>query len=124
MTDQPSDRNFEAKFVEGMDQNYDPITQSLRGYSGNFTNALPEAVYRLLMKNYTPTYNSFASTGFVPGFSLTTYTSLENIHGSIHVFTGRTGPSIGHMTHVPVAAFDPVFWLHHKYELLPPQIES
>jgi hypothetical protein len=23
------------------------------------------------------------------------------------------------MTHVPVAAFDPVFWLHHKYELLP-----
>jgi hypothetical protein len=101
-----------------MHQNFDPITRSLRGYSDNSSNTLPEAVYRLITKDYTPTYNSFASTGFVPG-SPTTYTSLENIHGSIHVFTGGTGPTrTGHMTHVPVAAFDPIFWLHHKYELL------
>jgi Common central domain of tyrosinase len=105
--------------VEGIHQNFDPITSSLRGYGDNFSNTLPEAVYRLITKNYTPTYNSFASTGFAPG-SPTTYTSLEDIHGSIHVFTGGTGPTrTGHMTHVPVAAFDPVFWLHHKYELLP-----
>jgi tyrosinase len=74
-------------------------------------------VYRLITKGYTPTYNSFASTGFVAG-SPTTYASLESIHGNIHVFTGGTGRSrTGHMTHVPVAAFDPIFWLHHKYDM-------
>jgi hypothetical protein len=105
--------------VEGKDQNFDPITSNLRGYSDNFSNTLPEAVYRLITENYTPTYNSFASTGFAPG-SPTTYTSLEDIHNSIHVFSGGTGQTrTGHMTHVPVAAFDPIFWLHHKYELLP-----
>jgi tyrosinase len=101
--------------VEGRDQDFIDITNSLRGYADNFTNTLPEAVYRLVTKDYTPTYNSFASTGFVSS-DPTTYTSLENIHGSIHVFTGGTGSATGHMTHVPVAAFDPIFWLHHKYD--------
>jgi hypothetical protein len=115
LADQPGDGNFEAEFVQGTHQSFDPITRSLRGYRDNSSNSLPEAVYRLITKDYTPTYNSFASTGFAPG-SPTTYTSLENIHGSIHVFTGGTGPTrTGYMTHVSVAAFDPIFWLHHKY---------
>jgi tyrosinase len=108
---------FQTEFVEGTHQNFDPITRNLRGYRDGSSNSLPEAVYRLITKNYTPTYNSFASTGFVPG-SPTTYASLESIHGNVHVFTGGTGRTrTGHMTHVPVAAFDPIFWLHHKYDM-------
>ena len=36
--------------------------------------------------------------------------SLEDIHGNYHVLIGDT---FGHMSQVPVAAFDPVFWFHH-----------
>ncbi|MCJ1284989.1 hypothetical protein MMC26_004326 [Xylographa opegraphella] len=46
--------------------------------------------------------------------------SLEALHNNYHVyiggFTGPRGPKgkkTGHMTCVPVAAFDPVFWIHH-----------
>jgi len=35
--------------------------------------------------------------------------SLESIHDSIHVLVGGSG----HMAVVPVAAFDPIFFLHH-----------
>ena len=46
--------------------------------------------------------------------------SLEGLHNNYHVYIGGfTGPrepmttKIGHMTCVPIAAFDPVFWIHH-----------
>jgi tyrosinase len=32
---------------------------------------------------------------------------LENIHGDVHIWVG------GHMTDIPFAAFDPIFWAHH-----------
>lgn len=32
---------------------------------------------------------------------------LESWHGQVHVWTG------GHMTNVPLAAYDPIFWAHH-----------
>ncbi|TFK74620.1 Di-copper centre-containing protein [Pluteus cervinus] len=35
--------------------------------------------------------------------------SLESIHDTVHVLLGGAG----HMSSVPVAAFDPIFWLHH-----------
>lgn len=35
--------------------------------------------------------------------------SLEDIHNSIHGLTGGGG----HMSFPSVAAFDPIFWLHH-----------
>lgn len=35
--------------------------------------------------------------------------SLEALHGNYHVMIGGAG----HMGHVPVAAFDPIFWFHH-----------
>jgi tyrosinase len=34
--------------------------------------------------------------------------SFEDIHNSVHYYVG------GHMASIPVSAFDPVFWLHHK----------
>ena len=44
------------------------------------------------------------------------YGSLEDCHNAIHVYAG--GPNNGfngHMSRVPNAAFDPIFWLHHTY---------
>ena len=35
--------------------------------------------------------------------------SLEGLHNSYHNNIGGSG----HMGQVPVAAFDPVFWMHH-----------
>ncbi|KAM7203335.1 hypothetical protein V8F33_002326 [Rhypophila sp. PSN 637] len=36
--------------------------------------------------------------------------SIEGFHGNYHIFIGGNS---GHMSVVPIAAFDPVFWLHH-----------
>ncbi|KAK4187328.1 hypothetical protein QBC35DRAFT_498812 [Podospora australis] len=51
------------------------------------------------------------------------FDSAENIHDFIHFVCGgpsayrkKAGNNIGlkgHMSHVPVAAFDPIFWVHH-----------
>ncbi|KAL2675750.1 hypothetical protein Neosp_011941 [[Neocosmospora] mangrovei] len=47
------------------------------------------------------------------------FPSLEAIHDTVHGVTGgmdfETG--VGHMSSVPVAAFDPIFWLHHWFVL-------
>jgi len=42
--------------------------------------------------------------------------SLEGIHNTIHTVAGGGGTSTisgGHMTYLALAAFDPIFWLHH-----------
>lgn len=36
--------------------------------------------------------------------------SVEQIHDQIHTIVGGDG---GHMSYIPWAAFDPIFWLHH-----------
>ena len=41
--------------------------------------------------------------------------SLEAVHDTVHTTVG----SGGHMSEVPYAAFDPIFWLHHAYGSLP-----
>ncbi|KJX92108.1 tyrosinase precursor like protein [Zymoseptoria brevis] len=43
-------------------------------------------------------------------------TSLEDLHNLIHITAGGPGGngfSGGHMTYLPLAAFDPMFWVHH-----------
>jgi tyrosinase len=40
-----------------------------------------------------------------PGFG-----SFEDIHNTIHRLVGGNA---GHMSNVAIAAFDPIFWLHH-----------
>jgi tyrosinase len=55
-------------------------------------------------------YNQFpvvADQGFTTGSKASG--SLEGIHGAYHGLIGGTG----HMGAVAVAAFDPVFWIHH-----------
>ena len=37
----------------------------------------------------------------------------QNITGGENMTPGEPYNGLGHMSDVPVAAFDPVFWLHH-----------
>ena len=37
------------------------------------------------------------------------YYSIEGVHGTVHVILGGNG----HMSYPDLAAFDPIFWLHH-----------
>ncbi|PGH19033.1 hypothetical protein AJ79_00067 [Helicocarpus griseus UAMH5409] len=99
----------------------------------NFTNTMPwffadptvpeiskkehdaaENIWRLF--NYSLTYPNFATNGDLPKSKEEVekghwYQSLESIHNNVHLFVG--GDNNGHMTQVPVASFDPFFWLHH-----------
>ncbi|KAL7936597.1 hypothetical protein V8C35DRAFT_295919 [Trichoderma chlorosporum] len=79
---------------------------------------LSDAVNRLLSSSFVTTWEKFASTKWhenSPSNQPTSYLSVETIHNTVHNLTGgsnlKTG--LGHMADVPVAAFDPLFWLHH-----------
>jgi tyrosinase len=54
-------------------------------------------------------FASFSSDSLTPGNS----GSLEDIHGNYHGLIGGIRGRMGHMSRVPIAAFDPVFWMHH-----------
>lgn len=53
-------------------------------------------------------YEIFA-TAYKEGTSKQRSGSLEGLHNSYHDNIGGSG----HMSSVPVAAFDPIFWMHH-----------
>ncbi|KAF8249103.1 Di-copper centre-containing protein [Wilcoxina mikolae CBS 423.85] len=56
------------------------------------------------------TFSRFSAARY-PGKSLPIdFASIEMIHNNIH---GAVGGGQGHMGNVAVAAFDPIFWLHH-----------
>ena len=63
------------------------------------------------------TYNAASSNelrtgdGKQPLADAPNWGSLEDIHNAVHVLMGGTGGGGGHMTHVAVSAFDPIFWL-------------
>ena len=95
-------------------QNWQAITGNLRGTVERQANGLAEAVYRLFTEAYFSSYDAFMSTRYRPGPESIhgpppEYLSLEGIHNNIHDWVGGNG----HMSQVPVAAFDPIFWLHH-----------
>lgn len=92
--------------MDGDKQNVDVITGELRGAQEIGSITLPESVYRLSLEEYFLTYNSFATGAYKLGQPASQYSSLEDIHGAIHVFTGGDG----YMGTVAVAAFDPIFW--------------
>ncbi|KAF8316753.1 Di-copper centre-containing protein [Clavulina sp. PMI_390] len=101
-------------------QNNDDIAQALydhdwyeSGPKKTYTDTLGEAVYHLFGENNFTGYAAFASTRYLEQKQLppAEYLSLEDIHNNIHGWTG--GNDGGHMSIVPVAAFDPIFYLHH-----------
>ncbi|KAF5672507.1 tyrosinase precursor [Fusarium heterosporum] len=87
------------------------------GHSWN-PGSLADAVNRMFSKGYNSTWGNFASTKWIAeseGYPETGYISLEYIHNNVHNLTGGSDYAVGmgHMSDVPVAAFDPIFWLHH-----------
>ncbi|KIX96367.1 uncharacterized protein Z520_08145 [Fonsecaea multimorphosa CBS 102226] len=58
------------------------------------------------ISNAISDYDHEKMDGFVTNY----YRSLEGIHGDYHINIGNTA---GHMSDVPIAAFDPIFWIHH-----------
>ena len=76
---------------------------------------IADAVYRLFTHDWFMKYEAFATTHYykiTKDPEVTHYLSLEGIHNMIHNWTGGVTLE-GHMSEVPVAAFDPIFWLHH-----------
>ncbi|KAI0101334.1 tyrosinase central domain-containing protein [Nemania sp. FL0031] len=76
---------------------------------------LKDAVFRLLTHDYSNKYVYFASTKYDRKYTAKDYLNLEYIHNTAHGVIGGSidGSRHGHMQRVPVAAFDPIFWLHH-----------
>jgi tyrosinase len=76
---------------------------------------LADAVNRMFSPRYNATWGQFASTKWTLEGTNTGYLSLEYIHNNVHNITGggNYATGVGHMSDVPVAAFDPIFWLHH-----------
>jgi len=62
----------------------------------------------LILLSYTQ-FDAFSNNEWLRNGRAGTYGSLEDIHNEIHDKTGGGG----HMSALEVAAFDPVFWLHH-----------
>jgi tyrosinase len=62
----------------------------------------------LLLLSYTD-FDAFSNNEWRTNQSPGTFGSLEDIHNEIHDKVGGNG----HMAALEVAAFDPVFWLHH-----------
>ncbi|KAL2690149.1 hypothetical protein Neosp_004217 [[Neocosmospora] mangrovei] len=80
---------------------------------------LADSINRLFSDEYNDTWGSFSSTKWWAESArtfTTGYLSLEYIHNNVHNVTGGSDLKeygLGHMSDVPVAAFDPIFWLHH-----------
>ncbi|KAA6415653.1 MAG: hypothetical protein FRX48_00369 [Lasallia pustulata] len=68
--------------------------------------ALQSMTYQLLAQQ--PNYGPFSNTAYRNGTNQI-FNSLENMHNAIHGLVGNGG----HMSIVPYAGFDPIFWLHH-----------
>jgi len=114
----PTPENL-PQWVNGVEDN-NQVVSALREHdwyeshmpdSHTFTDTLGEAVSRLFSVKYFSTYDSFASTRLYDPSPPPEYLSLEDIHNNIHNWTG--GENAGHMGMIPVAAFDPIFWMHH-----------
>ncbi|EGC49733.1 tyrosinase [Histoplasma capsulatum var. duboisii H88] len=75
-----------------------------------------EMVYRLL--TYPLDFVSFATTARDATMDSSSASkvindmNIEFIHNNIHYWVGGDG---GHMSQIPVATFDPIFWFHHCF---------
>lgn len=110
---QPSFSENATEFQTGIVDN-EQVFKNIEGhgwYAGTYTGSVKDAVYRLL--TYKVDYETFATTKLNnnnPG--PTDYLNCEFIHNNIHNWIGGDG---GQMGDVPVAGFDPIFFLHHWY---------
>lgn len=80
---------------------------------GNLTASLREAFYRVINM---PKYEDFSTKDRKEMVRLPAWGSLESLHDNLHLWCGGGGDdqlAFGHMYWQNVAAFDPIFWLHH-----------
>ncbi|KAL3477040.1 hypothetical protein BJX99DRAFT_270192 [Aspergillus californicus] len=69
-----------------------------------------EMVYRLL--TVPMEYSTFATTAQLSkDQDVASDVNIEYLHNNVHGWVG--GDYNGHMSQIPVATFDPLFWLHH-----------
>ncbi|KAL9034629.1 MAG: hypothetical protein Q9214_006960 [Letrouitia sp. 1 TL-2023] len=104
----PKNPNYKSHWVDGDELNWETISGELQRAKNRYSNTLPESVYRLF-SSLRSRFEEFATEKWSEGQPPRTYASLEAVHGNVHVFTGGRGQ----MGEVAVAAFDPIFWLHH-----------
>lgn len=117
-----------STFIDGYQDN-DSIMRKLRDrriggnedkstkYSalgGNLTSSLREEFYRVVTMD---NYEHFSTTRRPKGSpDIRGWASIESLHNIIHLWCGGGNfgePAKGHMALNEVAAFDPIFWLHH-----------
>ena len=101
------------------DYKWDPNNNTENPSQGNLTASLRDAFYRLTT---IQTFEDFG-TKRAPGHGAKdhAFDSAESLHDNMHDWCGggSTSPDeanvglMGHMSHVPLAAFDPIFWIHH-----------
>ncbi|ATY62979.1 Di-copper centre-containing [Cordyceps militaris] len=113
-------RDAERKWVMGY-TDVDKVNRNLKG-ENNYKRTLKDSVFRLLTQQYATKYVRFASTKYDPdenekavGATNSEYLNLEQIHNTIHDLVGGSSvkEGYGHMARPEVAAFDPIFWMHH-----------
>lgn len=107
------------------DYKWDPVKNVEPPRLGNMTASLRDAFYRVLTIQKFEDFATKRKPGYGPRVARNAkdyaFDSAENIHDNMHGWCGgeRTALDdngvalLGHMSHVPMAAFDPIFWLHH-----------
>lgn len=106
----------ESTWTDGVND-WEEANEAIRTPSliGWLPTSIADAVYRLFATTFS-SWESFESKKFHNPPTSADYLSLEFVHDGIHSMTGgfeRLGRGIGHMADPSVAAFDPIFWLHH-----------
>ncbi|KAI1113782.1 Di-copper centre-containing protein [Nemania sp. NC0429] len=119
----PDAQTASANWVNGMVDNK-KVAEALEDHEwiGTLDTAdnvpLAEMVYRLYVPYYVGNFSKFATTKYRTSEDWSedepaSFLSLEYIHNNIHNWAGGLDGYIGHMAEVPVAAFDPIFYMHH-----------
>ncbi|KAF3916076.1 Tyrosinase [Orbilia brochopaga] len=86
---------------------YDPLNRVMENASGGMTNV----VYKILTAYKDFNLVTTSGRNRMTGRPLD---SLESVHDNIHnAIGGPIGGPLGHMADISMAAFDPIFWLHH-----------
>lgn len=96
--------DFAGSRFRNADTTVRDISNSLRGDTGALKTRT-DTTYKLFSVS---SFSYFSTSTFPRGDATPADTvNVEGLHDGVHVEIG------GHMVEVPVAAFDPTFWLHH-----------
>ncbi|KAK5127553.1 hypothetical protein LTR85_006893 [Meristemomyces frigidus] len=107
------DWSFTLRYPNSDASTASSVEQSAISAFDNIRASLQDQVYQLFStcSDYLHFSNDDAGSS-----STSCSNSLEGIHNTIHTTAGGPGSSTvsgGHMTYLALAAFDPIFWLHH-----------